>query len=60
MEMVMPLLINAAIIILIIVFIYKRVSVKSNRKDAEIHHINERLQKIENDIEELKKLLKSN
>jgi uncharacterized membrane protein (UPF0182 family) len=55
MEMFMTLFLNAAIVILIIVFIYKKVSVRSNRTDAEMHYINQRLEKIEHDIEELKK-----
>lgn len=58
MEMFMPLLINAAIIISIIVFIYKKITLKAIKKDNEINNINERLKKIERDIEELKDVFK--
>lgn len=53
-----PLLINGAIIVLIIAFIYrayKKTSSSSERKNAELQQISERLEKIEKDIEELKK-----
>lgn len=54
----LPLLLNVAIVILVIVFIYKKISFRSDRKHIEMQQIKERLEKLERDIEELKTILR--
>lgn len=55
----LPLLLNIAIVILVIAFIYKKISFRSDRKNVEMQQITERLEKLERDMEELKSILKS-
>lgn len=45
----LPLLLNVAIVILVIVFIYKKISFRSDRKNVEMQQITERLEKLERD-----------